>query len=99
MMNRIESFRSIGSRILTVCKFIGRQRFSRTLFLLFCCKLAFSQFNSGFTGVVTDQTSAAIPDAKIIVTNEATGVTRTVLSASSGDSVFHHYLVVRTRSK
>jgi len=84
-MNRIENFRSICSRIPTVCKFIGRQRFSHTLFLLFCCKLAFSQFNSGFTGVVTDQTSAAIPDAKIVVTNEATGVTRTVLSASSGD--------------
>src|SRR5579875_2454540 len=59
MMNRIESFRSIGSRIPTVCKSIDRQPFSRMLFLLFCCKLAFSRFNSGFTAVVRGAAAAA----------------------------------------
>ncbi|HZC34645.1 MAG TPA: carboxypeptidase regulatory-like domain-containing protein, partial [Chthoniobacterales bacterium] len=46
---------------------------------------AFAQFNSGFTGVIADQTSAAVPGAKVIVTNQATGVARTVVSAASGD--------------
>lgn len=46
---------------------------------------AFAQFNSGFTGVIADQSSAAVPNAKVIVTNQATGVSRTSVSTGSGD--------------
>src|SRR5438067_2471985 len=46
---------------------------------------AFAQFNSGFTGVVTDQSSAQVPAAKITVTNQATGVARTTVSTGTGD--------------
>ena len=46
---------------------------------------AFAQFNSGFTGVVVDQSQAAVPNAKIIVTNKATNVTQFVVSSDNGD--------------
>ncbi len=46
---------------------------------------AVAQFSSGFTGVVVDQTSAAIANAKVIVTNQDTGVVRYTISASTGD--------------
>ena len=44
-----------------------------------------AQFNSGFTGVVTEQSDAAVPNAKIIVTNQDTHVSRYAISADSGD--------------
>ena len=46
---------------------------------------AFAQFNSGFTGVVVDQSQAAVPHAKVIVTNKATNVTQFVLTSDNGD--------------
>jgi Carboxypeptidase regulatory-like domain len=46
---------------------------------------ALAQFNSGFTGVVVDQSQAAVPHAKVIVTNKATNVTQFVVSSDNGD--------------
>jgi hypothetical protein len=37
------------------------------------------------TGTVTDPTGAAVPDADIVVTNEATGASRTVKSNTDGN--------------
>ncbi|HUO17519.1 MAG TPA: TonB-dependent receptor [Verrucomicrobiae bacterium] len=55
------------------------------MFLGICTHPALAQFQSGFTGVVLDQTSAAVANAKIIVTNQDTGVARNAVSASTGD--------------
>lgn len=43
-----------------------------------------AQFESGFTGVVVDQSQAAIPNANVIVTNSATGVVLTTTASSGG---------------
>ncbi|MDX6460323.1 MAG: hypothetical protein QOE55_4020, partial [Acidobacteriaceae bacterium] len=45
----------------------------------------YAQFNSGFTGVVVDQNQAALPDARINVTNQATGVTQASVSSVNGN--------------
>ena len=45
----------------------------------------YAQFNSGFTGVVVDQNQAALPDARINVTNQATGVTHASVSSVNGN--------------
>ena len=42
-----------------------------------------STFGS-ITGTVTDKSSAAVPGAKIVVTNEATGVVRRATTGSDG---------------
>ena len=44
-----------------------------------------AQFNSGFTGVVTEQSEAAVPGAKVIVTDQNTHVSRYSISSDSGD--------------
>jgi Carboxypeptidase regulatory-like domain len=53
--------------------------------LAFLAVPARAQFNSGFTGVVTEQSDAAVPGAKVIVTNQDTHVSRFGVSADSGD--------------
>jgi hypothetical protein len=50
-----------------------------------CTHPALAQFESGFTGVVLDQTSAAVANAQVIVTNQDTNVVRKAVSTSSGD--------------
>jgi Carboxypeptidase regulatory-like domain len=63
--------------------------FAAVLFILLCGGVlavpARGQFNSGFTGVVTEQSDAAVPNAKIIVTNQDTHVSRYAISTDSGD--------------
>lgn len=39
------------------------------------------------TGIVTDPTGAAVPQADIVVTNEATGLRRTVKSNADGNYI------------
>ena len=45
----------------------------------------FAQFNSGFTGVVVEQTGAVVVGAKVTVTNQGTQVAQSSTTTSSGD--------------
>ncbi|HKF50445.1 MAG TPA: carboxypeptidase regulatory-like domain-containing protein [Terracidiphilus sp.] len=53
------------------------------LFVLACVGLN-AQANSELTGIVTDQTGAVVPGAKLILTDPATGSTRTTESGATG---------------
>ena len=61
----------------------------RSCLIVFCLlsSLAFGQSvdRQQITGTVTDPTGAAVANAEIVVTNEATGVSRTVQSNSDGN--------------
>src|SRR5215475_10853360 len=46
--------------------------------------MAIAQANSELTGIVTDQTGAVVPDAKIVITDPATGFTKETTSGSTG---------------
>jgi hypothetical protein len=54
------------------------------LFLALACVGAFAQANSAVTGIVTDQTGAVVADAKIVLTDPATGATKTTVSSGTG---------------
>lgn len=45
---------------------------------------ALAQANSELTGIVTDQTGAVVPDAKIVLTDPATGSTKSTTSGATG---------------
>ena len=45
---------------------------------------ALAQANSELTGIVTDQTGAVVPDAKIILTDPATGSSKSTTSGATG---------------
>jgi len=54
--------------------------------LLFASVCTFGQRDLGtITGTVTDPQGAAVPSAKITITEDATGLTYDVLTSSSGD--------------
>src|SRR5712664_2243001 len=55
------------------------------LFFLVAAPGAFAQFNSGFTGVVVDQSGSAVPNAKVTVTNQATHVSQFSTSTDNGN--------------
>lgn len=46
---------------------------------------AYAQFTSGFTGVVTEQSGAAVAGAKVTVINQATGVSQYAVASGAGD--------------
>jgi hypothetical protein len=48
------------------------------------CAGAFAQANSEVTGIVTDQTEAVVPDAKIVLTDPATGFSKSTTSGATG---------------
>jgi hypothetical protein len=48
------------------------------------CATAFAQANSELTGIVTDQSGAVVAGAKIILTDPATGTSKTTESGSTG---------------
>jgi Carboxypeptidase regulatory-like domain len=60
--------------------------FAALLLLMLCvfAAPANAQFNSGFTGTVVEQSGAAVPGAKITVTNQATSVSQFTVSSESG---------------
>jgi hypothetical protein len=53
------------------------------IFVLACVG-AFGQTNSELTGFVTDKTGAFVPGAKLVLTDPATGMSKTAESGSTG---------------
>jgi hypothetical protein len=53
--------------------------------LLAFTPVAFAQFNSGFTGVIEDQSGSVLVGAKVTATNQATHVSQSSISAGSGN--------------
>jgi len=55
------------------------------LVLALCCNIAFAQRDLGtLTGTVIDAQSAAVPNAKVSITNDATGVTNNTVTNDAG---------------
>jgi Carboxypeptidase regulatory-like domain len=54
------------------------------LFLVLACVGLYAQANSELTGIVTDQSGAVVAGAKVMLTNPATGDTRTTESGPTG---------------
>ncbi len=57
--------------------------------LLLCCSIllasaAHAQYRAGIQGVVTDQTGAVVPDAKITLTSKETNISRTATTVANG---------------
>src|SRR6266852_7178705 len=60
----------------------------RLLLFVFCCASAFAQVTTGtLVGTVTDASGGVIAGAKIIVTNEGTGIASRFTTNSSGDYI------------
>src|SRR6185437_3174629 len=70
-----------GSRL----RFLHAPRLFLFVLLAIFCSAAFAQETATILGTVTDPTGAAVPGAKIAITNTATGVSRTVTSNQSGN--------------
>jgi hypothetical protein len=49
------------------------------------CTGSYAQTTQGFTGLVTDSTGGVIPNTKITVHNEGTGLDKSVITTSTGD--------------
>jgi hypothetical protein len=54
------------------------------LLFVLACAGALAQANSELTGIVTDQTGAVVPGAKIVLTDPATGTAHSTVSGSTG---------------
>ena len=54
------------------------------LFLILACTSAFAQANSEVTGIVSDQTGAAVAGAKITLTDPDTGTLKSTISDTNG---------------
>ena len=54
------------------------------LSILLTTVAAFAQFSSAIQGTVTDSSQAAVPDARVKVTNQATGITREAFTNAEG---------------
>jgi hypothetical protein len=59
-----------------------------SLGLIATCGLWAQNFTGGVRGSIMDATGAAVPGAKITLTDPATGITRSTLSANGGDYAF-----------
>jgi len=72
--------------MIVFARFRSAVLFTIFLLVVFCgfAAPAYAQFNSGFTGVVVEQSGAVVPGAKITVTNQATHVSQYSLSSDSG---------------
>src|SRR5579859_4594085 len=58
------------------------------LFLVFACVAAIAQQNSEIVGTVTDQSGAAVPGAKLVLTQNETGFVYNGVSDATGGFVF-----------
>jgi len=58
--------------------------FLLAVFFVLSCVGVYAQANSELTGIVTDQTGAVVAGAKIVITDPATGASKTVTSGATG---------------
>jgi hypothetical protein len=58
--------------------------FLLAVFFVLSCAGVYAQANSELTGIVTDQTGAVVAGAKIVLTDPATGASKTVTSGATG---------------
>jgi len=54
------------------------------IFIFGSCRPAWAQYNAGIQGTVTDTSGAAVPNAKVTVTNQATQVSSQTTTSASG---------------
>ena len=76
LLTRVRVFRSFQS--------LAAASFLLALVLAFMAPFAHGQGLSGVTGTVTDQSGAVVPEAKVTVTNVATGVVHTTITTGVG---------------
>lgn len=65
-------------------KIVPRLALAITVLLLSCSLCVWSQALSSINGTVTDSSGAVIPGATVLVTNNATGVSKTAQTSSAG---------------
>ncbi len=89
---RISSSATIGFRPKGEMMNVATRLKSPAIFLIsiiayfsFLACPARAQFNSGFTGVVVEQSDAAVGGAKVVVINQDTQVSRYAITSDSGD--------------
>src|SRR5450631_2077928 len=74
----------MNTRLLTRLKFAGA-----ALLLLLVSVSAQAQFSASLSGTVLDPTQAVIPGATVVLVNDATQATQTVLSGDAGSYQFN----------
>jgi Carboxypeptidase regulatory-like domain/TonB dependent receptor len=70
-------------------KFLTRVKFACVAVLLLAALSAHAQFSASLSGTVMDSTQAVIPGATVVLTNDATKATQTVVSSSAGTYQFN----------
>src|ERR1700742_4842392 len=68
----------------TYMRHIGRTHYLWPSIFLIACVAAQAQANSELNGIVTDASGAAVPSARIVLTDPATAATRTTISGEAG---------------
>jgi len=70
-------------------QFLARLKFAGAALLLLASLSAQAQFNASLSGTVLDPTQAVIPGATVILTNDGTKATQTVVSGDAGNYQFN----------
>ena len=65
------------------------------LSLVLLSTIAYGQETASIVGVVTDQTGAAVPSAKVTITNTDTGLNRPTATNASGSYAAHELAIGR----
>src|SRR5215813_4447184 len=84
------------SETLAVYTSLSTMKFLRLTLALAVCVLAYAQFDTGsITGLIKDASGSAVPDAKVTLIDEATGVN---LSTKSNEAGIYEFSNVRVGS-
>ena len=70
-------------------KFLARVKFACVAVMLLAALSAHAQFSASLSGTVMDSTQAVIPGATVVLTNDATKATQTVVSGGAGTYQFN----------